>query len=271
MLEILGQSQNPSIIQLHLKKLFSGIHTVKFTDQQDRILAMRSHLREEVPLSEDIEVGEVVESWLDELGKNMVQTLKKSTQAIKRQSLLDTFESYCSQVICLFNELTFNAKASAAIGRGRGELEKLKEEMQGLLSALTRKCHESKSELVLAKIKSLILDLIHQISIVEFLIANGVSGTSEWGWSKQLKIVEEQAGMKLNMANATFDYTFEYQGNAQKLVYTPLTDKCYLTLTQAMHMGLGGNPYGPAGTGKTESVKALALAFGRQVLVFNCD
>jgi dynein heavy chain 2 len=73
------------------------------------------------------------------------------------------------------------------------------------------------------------------------------------------------------MADANFEYTFEYQGNAQKLVYTPLTDKCYLTLTQAMKMGLGGNPYGPAGTGKTESVKALALAFGRQCLVFNCD
>ena len=50
MLQILGQSQNPSIIQLHLKKLFSGIHTVKFTDEQDKILSMRSHLKEEVPL-----------------------------------------------------------------------------------------------------------------------------------------------------------------------------------------------------------------------------
>lgn len=38
-----------------------------------------------------------------------------------------------------------------------------------------------------------------------------------------------------------------------------------------MAIGLGGNPYGPAGTGKTESVKALGGLFGRQVLVFNCD
>ena len=68
-----------------------------------------------------------------------------------------------------------------------------------------------------------------------------------------------------------FWFCYVSKGNAPKLVHTPLTDKCYLTLTQGMHMGLGGNPYGPAGTGKTESVKALGGLFGRQVLVFNCD
>jgi dynein heavy chain 2 len=41
--------------------------------------------------------------------------------------------------------------------------------------------------------------------------------------------------------------------------------RCFLTLTQALALGYGGNPYGPAGTGKTESVKALGQALGRQV------
>ena len=77
MLEILGQSQNPTIIQLHLKKLFSGIHTVKFGQNNEKLLAMRSSLGEEVKMSTEIEVTETVEDWLEQLNKNMVVTLKK--------------------------------------------------------------------------------------------------------------------------------------------------------------------------------------------------
>ena len=51
----------------------------------------------------------------------------------------------------------------------------------------------------------------------------------------------------------------------------PLTDWCHLTLKQALETQLGGAPFGPAGTGKIEPVKALGFQLGIFVLVLCCD
>ena len=269
LLEILGQAKNPVVIQSHLKKLFAGISKVQFSEGNASITAMCSLEGEVVPLLKPVAISDAVESWLQLLSAQMKATLTQHVADTLSAQGLD-LEKSASQVLCVAEVVSFTRDCEAALARGRGGLDGLKRELLGKLKEYTS--YETDVELLSLKMKALVMDLIHHIDVVDQQLAANTSNVNDWAWRKQLRYYfSEQQTVKMRMVASEFSYTYEYQGNAGKLVHTPLTDKCYLTLTQAMFMGYGGNPYGPAGTGKTESVKALGGAFGRQVLVFNCD
>ena len=277
LLQILGQASKPAVIQTHLKKLFAGIYNVNFDSDNKHIVTMNSIEGETVPLKNKIRISNEVEHWLNELSKEMKNTLKqllieclRDIQSNKAGGL-DPLK-YPSQILCLAQAIEFTVNCEKAI-KSNNLNSFLSDNKEQLESYTSVDLESDEGSLVLElKLKALILDTIHYVQIIEELMEAKVRSVDNWLWQKQLRFyVGNNNTAKVAMADAEFEYTYEYQGNAPKLVHTPLNDKCYLTLTQGMRVGLGGNPYGPAGTGKTESVKSLGGLFGRQVLVFNCD
>lgn len=184
-------------------------------------------------------------------------------------------QNYTLQVLSTARAIHFTKQAEKAIQTM--SLQKLQQQLNTEINKYATWKHQTANRLLQIKLRSLLFDLVHYVTIVEELILNNTMHLNDWHWLSQLKYYMSAGSgggngtVLVRMVYAEFEYSYEFLGNPNKLVSTRLTHKCYLILTQAMHMGLGGNPFGPAGTGKTECIKALGAMLGRLVLVFNCD
>lgn len=102
----------------------------------------------------------------------------------------------------------------------------------------------------------------HNRDIVDILIKERAMKQTDFQWQSKLrpKFVQDgkktssmilASGAEFRICDAAFEYGFEYLGNGPRLVVTPLTDRIYVTATQALNLKMGCAPAGPAGTGKT--------------------
>ena len=277
LLEFLAKSKDRGVIKNNLRKLYQGITNLQISD--NKITNIDSLINESVKLNKDVVIVDELEKWLNDLTNEMRKALNNQlVDAIKNYGKSNDanfgyLDSYAAQTCNILEMIKFNHNVDKAIKSN--SLTKLQADTKQLIQNLTVVQAKSGSDNIkLFKIKNLMLDLIHNREVIDRLVNANVKDVIDWDWFFQLKYFIQPSNnnqVTVAMCDGNFMYTFEYQGACQKLVHTPLTDKCYLTLTSALKLGYGGNPYGPAGTGKTESVKALGQAFGRQVLVFNCD
>ena len=121
-------------------------------------------------------------------------------------------------------------------------------------------------------VNTLIILDVHARDIVDSFVRDSILDAKEFEWESQLRFYwdKKKDDIQIRQCTGTFDYCYEYQGLNGRLVITPLTDRCVMTLTTALTFKLGGAPAGPAGTGKTETVKDLAKSLALRCVITNC-
>ena len=119
------------------------------------------------------------------------------------------------------------------------------------------------------KVITIITIDVHSRDVINMFVNQRIVEQSHFKWTSQLKFGMEKKNPKDDQKQVVSTicdwktwYNYEFIGNTGRLVITPLTDRCYITLTQALNLSMGGAPAGPAGTGKTETTKDLGRALG---------
>uniref|UniRef100_A0A8C0Z1R8 Dynein axonemal heavy chain 9 n=1 Tax=Canis lupus familiaris TaxID=9615 RepID=A0A8C0Z1R8_CANLF len=285
LLDILSNGTAPQQVQCHLSKLFDNMAKMQFqldtSEKPTKIsLGMYSKEGEYVAFSEPCDCSGQVEIWLNRVLAHMRATVRHGmTEGVvayeekpREQWLFD----YPAQVALTCTQIWWTTEVGIAFAR-------LEEGYENAMKDYFKK--------QVAQLKTLITMLIGQLSKgdrqkimtictidvhardVAKMIAQKVDSAQSFLWLSQLRHRwdDEAKHCFANICDAQFLYCYEYLGNTPRLVITPLTDRCYITLTQSLHLTMSGAPAGPAGTGKTETTKDLGRALGVMVYVFNCS
>ncbi|XP_028992315.1 dynein axonemal heavy chain 2 isoform X2 [Betta splendens] len=285
-LEILGQSQNPEAVQPHLKKCFDNIRSLRIEKVGNKTGAtgMSSADGEYIELIQSVQVDRPVEVWLCDVEKTMRITLKDCLNsclvALKKMTgQRDKWvKDWPGQMLITASQIQWTTDVTKAltISKERGDkaaLKSIKEKKVSMLQGYSEIIRGNLSKVLRLKIVALVTVEVHARDVIDKLIKAGCRDVTAFEWLCQLRLYWEKDvnDCVVRQTNSHFNYGYEYLGNSGRLAITPLTDRCYMTLTTALHLHRGGSPKGPAGTGKTETVKDLGKALGMYVIVVNCS
>ncbi|CAN0548741.1 unnamed protein product, partial [Ectocarpus sp. 12 AP-2014] len=292
LLEILSQTKEPRAVQPHLNKAFEGIAKCKF-EEDLKITEMVSAEGEIVVLDSAVDPESAankgnVERWLLELEAMQWQSVRTQvTLSLNEYPTIPREEwvlNWPAQAVLGVSQVFWTQDVAASIKNGGVKgLEELVQSLNQQLRSITVLVRGRLSSLERKTLGALCTIDVHARDTVVKMIEAGVSHEDDFDWMSQLRyywveawkdgqaVKKGDSTLVARIVNAKCLYGYEYLGNTMRLVITPLTDRCYRTMIGAIDLLYGGAPEGPAGTGKTETVKDLSKAVAIQCVVFNCS
>ncbi|GET87016.1 dynein heavy chain, putative [Leishmania tarentolae] len=286
LIDILSKGSDPRAVIGHMSKIIESVDSFTFDNNPfpnaapEEVWEMVSIQGEKVALTESFACEGAVETWLE----GLVQCMKRSMKVHIKEANAGYIEKprnewiyqYPCQAVIVASRIWFTTEVHQAFtqieeGNDMGMKDLLKSQKLQL-DSLIKEVLLDRSSTERKMLVHLITIDVHNRDIVQNMVDDRVDSVDAFSWQSQLRYYwDENRGSEIRIADADFTNGYEYIGLCGCLVITKLTDRCYITLTQALRLKQGGAPAGPAGTGKTETTKDLARNMGIACYVFNCS
>lgn len=284
LLEILSHGPDVAMVAGHFRHLFDSMTDVAFDKgKKDVIVSMSSGEGEEVHFTQPLEIkGDVVE-YLNDIVATMQSTLRDMSRdcvaEIASLNLEKFVKMFPSQTCILGLMILWTDTVNDGLVRAKTDRNALPVAMKkagvvlhGLVS-MAAKPMSSKMQRVL--VQALVVTQVYLTDTVQDLQAAKVRSVYDFEWQRQLRSHYDPEGKELefntSICDASLPHTFEHLGCKERIVITPMTSRCWISLTQSVNMFLGFSAVGPPGTGKTETIKEFGRNISKYVAVFNCS
>ena len=282
LLDILSNGQNPPKVAKQLSKLFQSMADIKQPDDDAfKAFGMYALDGEYVEFTRECTLKGRVEDWLNHLLDVHCDTLRdilaEAVVTYEEKPRRDWVFDNPAQISLTGTQIWWATEVTIAFSRLEEGFETAMKEYNkkqvSLLNDLIRLLQGKLQKAQRRMLQTICTIDVHSRDVVIHLINSKCESAEAFDWQCQLRhIWDEKAKLcRVHICDARFTYSYEYLGNVPRLVVTPLTDRCYITLTQSLHLIMSGAPAGPAGTGKTETTKDLGRNLSIMVYVFNCS
>lgn len=250
MLEILSETKDPLRVQPHLNKCFEGINKLKFNDGMDA-LAMISIEKEEVEFVDVVSTSAArgsVEKWLLQTEEQMLASIRNETTKsfvnyaeVKRTEWITKWPG---MVVLCVSQIYWAIEIEERFTAKKGIANYLTELQDQLTETVALIRSKEISNITRISVKALIVIDVHAKDLVDMLVRQNVNSQDDFQWLSQLRYYMIDEAVMVRIINAQVSFAYEYLGNSDRLVITPLTDRCYRTLMAAYQLHLNGAPEG---------------------------
>ncbi|CAF4128186.1 unnamed protein product [Rotaria sp. Silwood2] len=257
MLEILGQASDPTKIQPYLSSFTEAVKFVEFhTKEIDRILSMTTRDDEKIPFYKDVIAKGQVEEWLNDFirthKKTMHQYIRHSIEKMTYEDfdLYKFIEQEIAQLGLLIVQIIWTKRSEKTLQEAIINKNLMNETNKYFLDMLNQFIDKTTFNLTKyqrLKYETLITIHLHQRDIFQELYTTGIRSDLDFDWAKQCRFYfrEDEDLLLVKITDVTFIYDNEALGCPERLVITPLTDRCYISIAQALAMSYGASPAGP--------------------------